>query len=105
MGCHWTHRGPAWAAGAAVPGRFTPADVARLIEIDRIHGQLSGPATRKPAERAFKVFGQPDFENLAGIWVAHLYNLAAQRGLPPDTRHHLDRMRAFPRAVVHCVTS
>jgi transposase InsO family protein len=62
------------------PGRFTPADVALLVQLDRIHGQLSGPATRKLAERAFKVFGEAAFENLAGISVAHLYNLRASAG-------------------------
>jgi transposase InsO family protein len=62
------------------PGRFTPADVARLVELDRIHGQLSGPATRKLAERAFRVFSEAAFENLAGISVAHLYNLRASAG-------------------------
>lgn len=61
-------------------GRFTKADIARLVELDRVHGQLSGPATRKLAERAFRVFGDAAFENLASISVAHLYNLRASAG-------------------------
>lgn len=61
-------------------GRFTKTDIARLVEIDRVHGQLSGPATKKLAERAFRVFGETAFENLAGISVAHLYNLRASAG-------------------------
>lgn len=61
-------------------GRFTKTDIARLVELDRVHGQLSGPATKKLAERAFRVFGDAGFENLAGISVAHLYNLRASAG-------------------------
>ena len=76
-GCIVDRRGP---PTQPFPGRFTKADVARLVELDRIHGQLSGPATRKLAERAFKVFGDAAFENLAGISVAHLYNLRASAG-------------------------
>lgn len=60
--------------------RYTDADVARLVELDRLHNQLSGPATKKIAERAFRVFGDADYENLAGISVAHLYNLRASLG-------------------------
>src|SRR5574337_739462 len=37
--------------------RYTEADVRALVTLDRLHGQLSGPATRKLAERAFNVFG------------------------------------------------
>lgn len=60
--------------------RFTATDVTRLVEIDQLHGQLSGPATKKLAERAFRVFGDAAFENLAGISVAHLYNLRSSAG-------------------------
>lgn len=69
--------------------RYTEADVRRLVELDRLHGQLSGPATKKLAERAFQVFGDTAFERLAGISVAHLYNLRAsqrQRGHREPTR-------------------
>jgi hypothetical protein len=50
------------------------AALARLIEIDRAHGTLSGPATKKLAERVVKVYGQTEFAALAGISVSHLYN-------------------------------
>lgn len=36
-----------------------------LAELDRLHGTLSGPATRKLAERAFQVFGEARYERLA----------------------------------------
>lgn len=68
--------------------RYTPADVARLVELDRLHGQLSGPATKKLAERAFNVFGDAAFQTLAGISVAHLYNLRASAGYQRQRGHH-----------------
>lgn len=36
--------------------RYSPADVRLLAEVDTLHGTLSGPATRKICERAYKVF-------------------------------------------------
>lgn len=37
--------------------RYTRKDVLRLAEFDALHGNLSGPATRKLCERACHVFG------------------------------------------------
>lgn len=55
--------------------RYTRVDIALLAELDELHGTLSGPATKKLCERAYGVFGQAQYERLAGISVAHLYNL------------------------------
>jgi transposase InsO family protein len=55
--------------------RYGAAALSCLIEIDRAHGTLSGPATKKLAERAVSVHGQTEFAALAGISVSHLYNL------------------------------
>jgi len=68
--------------------RYTAADVCQLVALDRLHGQLSGPATKKLAERAYRVFGDAAFENLAGISVAHLYNLRASAGYQRQRGHH-----------------
>ena len=54
---------------------YTDTDVLLLAHTDTLHGTLSGPATKKLMERAFKVFGEPRYERLATISVAHLYNL------------------------------
>lgn len=51
-----------------------------LAQIDSLHGTLSGPATKKLAERAFTVYWQPQYETLAGISVSHLYNLRRSSG-------------------------
>lgn len=62
--------------------------MARLAELDRLHGQLSGPATKKLAERAATVYDYPAFQTLAGISVAHLYNLRASLGYQRQRGHH-----------------
>lgn len=73
--------------------RYTALDAVLLAEVDTLHGTLSGPATRKLMERAFHVFGDVRFERLAGISVAHLYNL---RGGKPyqDKRRHWTKTRS-----------
>lgn len=60
--------------------RYGAAALRCLIEIDRAHGTLSGPATRKLAERAVSVHGQTEFEALSSISVSHLYNLRKSAG-------------------------
>ena len=67
--------------------RYTDADVAALVALDRLHGQLSGPATRKLAERAFHLFHQTAYERLATISVAHLYNLRRSAGYRRQRGH------------------
>lgn len=60
--------------------RYTLSDQHALAELDAVHGTLSGPATRKLAERAFLRFGDARYERLAQISVAHLYNLRHAAG-------------------------
>jgi len=59
----------------AFPRRYTSADIGLLAEVDRLHGALSGPATRKLCARAFHLFGDARYERLAAISNGHLYNL------------------------------
>ena len=59
---------------------YTAADVALLAATDALHGTLSGPATKKLMERAHCVFGDAAYQRLAGVSVAHLYNLRQQAG-------------------------
>ncbi len=51
-----------------------------LAHTDSLHGTLSGPVTKKLMERAWSLFGDPRYERLAAISVAHLYNLRQRRG-------------------------
>jgi len=55
--------------------KYTAEDIASLAEVDRAHGRLSGPATRRILERAHEQLGEKRYQRLAKISVAHLYNL------------------------------
>src|SRR5450432_2851692 len=46
-------------------GKYTVKDLELLIEVDRAHQQLSGPATRRIVEREWSVFGKREYANLA----------------------------------------
>ena len=62
--------------------RYTAADVELLAYVDKAHGNLSGPATRRILEREYFEYGQAAYARLAGISVAHMYrfrNSAAYR--------------------------
>jgi transposase InsO family protein len=56
---------------------YTAQDITLLAEVDRAHGRLSGPATRRILERAFEQFGEQRYGRLSKISVGHLYNLRA----------------------------
>ena len=56
---------------------YTAADMDLLAYVDRAHGNLSGPATRRILEREYSEYGQAAYQRLAGISVAHLYRLRA----------------------------
>jgi len=55
--------------------KFTLGDIVLLAEVDEAHERLSGPATKKIQEREYIRFDKKEYERLAGISVAHLYNL------------------------------
>src|ERR1035437_1788020 len=55
--------------------RYTAADVNLLAYVDKAHGNLSGPATRRILEREFSEYEQAAYQRLSGISVAHLYRL------------------------------
>jgi len=57
------------------PQRYTRADVELLATVDEAHETLSGPATRRILEREYQQYGKPEYQRLASISVAHLYNL------------------------------
>lgn len=59
--------------------RYTQADIRLLAQLDEWHNTLSGPATKKLCERACQNFGQTEYERLACISVAHLYNLRVSK--------------------------
>lgn len=58
---------------------YTPEDVALIIETDKAHDRLSGPATKKIFERMCDVFRNDRFRRLKNISVSHIYNLRGTR--------------------------
>ena len=55
--------------------RYTDKDIQLLAQLDELHDQPNGCTLKKLCERAFGVFDESDYERLATISVAHLYNL------------------------------
>lgn len=56
---------------------YTEADVTLLAQTDTLHDTPSGLAAKRLFQRAWEVYGDARYERLAGISVAHLYNLRA----------------------------
>jgi transposase InsO family protein len=54
---------------------YRRADIELLAAADEAHDTLSGPATRRILEREYVEYGKKEYQRLAGISVAHLYNL------------------------------
>jgi hypothetical protein len=52
---------------------YTKADVELLAYVDKSHGNLSGPATKRILEREHGEYGQAVYERVAGISVAQIY--------------------------------
>jgi transposase InsO family protein len=55
--------------------QYTVGDVDLLAYVDKAHGNLSGPATRRILEREYEEYGQEAYVRLAVLSVAHLYRL------------------------------
>lgn len=53
--------------------RYTQADVELLAYVDKSHGNLSGPATKRILEREYGEYGQQAFERISRISVAQIY--------------------------------
>jgi hypothetical protein len=75
--------------------KYTSADIRLLAELDNWHNTLSGPATKKLCERAYHCFGQLEYQRLAEISVAHLYNL---RHSSPYTRQRWHYEKTKPKS-------
>lgn len=72
--------------------RYTKEDIRLLAAMDERHETPCGPAVKKLCERAYRVFGQAEYERLATISVSHLYNLR-QRTTYTRQRRHFDKTR------------
>ena len=55
--------------------RYTSSDMDLLAYVDKAHGNLSGPATKRILEREYGEYGQAAYQRLSAISVAQLYRL------------------------------
>jgi transposase InsO family protein len=67
--------------------RYTQSDILLLVQTDEAHQTLSGATTKKLFERAYKVYGEADYERLSRISVSHLYNLRKSTFYQRQRRH------------------
>lgn len=72
--------------------RYTDQDIRLLAAMDERHGTPCGPAVKKLCERAWAVFGQAEYQTLAGISVSHLYNLRQSKTYT-RRRQHFEKTR------------
>ena len=59
--------------------RYTRADVELLAQVDEAHETMSGPATKRIMSREFENYKHLEYERLASISIAHIYNLRNRR--------------------------
>ena len=57
------------------PSVYSRADIELLAGVDEAHETLSGPSTQKILYREYHDYGNEEYERLARISVAHIYNL------------------------------
>ena len=55
--------------------KYTATDIALLAKMDERYDTPSGAVIKKLCERAFTIFDEADYKNIAAISVSHLYNL------------------------------
>ena len=59
--------------------RYLMSDIKLLADVDEAHETLSGPATRQILYREFHKYGRTEYERLAAVSAAHIYNLRKSR--------------------------
>jgi len=60
--------------------KYTASDIELLVEMDRANEDVCGPAVVHLLRRAYHVYGDKDYERLAGLSASHLYNLRKSAG-------------------------
>lgn len=71
--------------------RYTAHDLQLLSQTDIYHKRLSAQATKKLLIRAFKKYGQAEFENISQISIPHINNLRKRRAY---SCHYLNGTKA-----------
>lgn len=83
------------STGNGFSRRFTSEDVQLLAAMDERHNTPNGLTMKKLCERACTLFGQDEYQRLASISVAHLYNLRKSNAY---IRHRRSVEKTRPRA-------
>ncbi len=60
---------------ASFKQKYTATNIALLAKMDERYNTPSGAVIKKLCERAFSVFDEMEYENIANISVSHLYNI------------------------------
>ena len=60
--------------------KYTAMDIALLVEMDKAHEDVCGPAITHLLKRAFSTYGDKRYERLARLSSSHLYNLRKSAG-------------------------
>ena len=60
--------------------KYTSTDIALLVEMDKAHEDVCGPAIAHLLQRAYHEYADPRYERLATLSVSHLYNLRKSVG-------------------------
>ncbi len=68
------------APAAPFARKYDASDIELLVEMDRSNEDVCGPAVVHLLRRAYHVYGDKDYERLAGLSVSHLYNLRKSAG-------------------------
>ncbi len=68
------------APAAPFARKYTPLDIERLVEMDKAHEDVCGPAIIHLLKRAFHDYGDVRYERLATLSSSHLYNLRRSAG-------------------------
>lgn len=78
--------------------KYTAADIALLVEMDKAHEDVCGPAIVHLLRRAFREYGDVRYERLATLPASHLYNLRKSAGYRAQ-RIHFTQTRAVSNAI------
>lgn len=70
--------------------RYTTQDITLLAQMDERYHTPSGALIKKYCERAYRLFSQNEYENIAQISVSHLYNLH-------DSKSYKNQRRTFKK--------
>ena len=68
------------APAAPFARKYTPIDIALLVEMDKAHEDTCGPAIIHLLKRAYHEYGDAGYERLAELSSSHLYNLRKSVG-------------------------